>query len=331
MKHLSQRISVLVSMLAFGPASFAHGLPELEKRIIALEAALAATQAELAHVKKNTVLELNGKLKLSKQNGYATALFTGVNVQVVNGLGKTDSINGLGNLIVGYSEPRVSGLNDCCNPPPVCSNGGYRNEAECTANGFVWASNHKSGSHNIVGGGNNAYSSYGGLVVGQFSAITNNGAIVTGGLQNLSAGAGSSVSGGTDNSALGDNSSVIGGVFNTTNGYASSVSGGGGNLAFSIQTSVSGGQSNTAYAPYSSVSGGYGNRAGLTDDSNVDYASSISGGAGITITGSGSWAAGGLCQPPGSCQQGPVSAAKRVPLPKLPGSTKLPKSLAPNK
>ena len=57
-------------------------------------------------MQKNSVLALNGKLKLAQQNGYKTALFTGVNVQVVNGLGKTDIINGLGNLIVGYNAPR---------------------------------------------------------------------------------------------------------------------------------------------------------------------------------------------------------------------------------
>jgi hypothetical protein len=96
------RVCGLFLILVFSSTSFAHDLRALEKRIVALEAALAATQAELAHLKNNSVLELDGRLKLARKNGYATALFTGVNVQVVNGLGKTESLTGLGNLIVGY-------------------------------------------------------------------------------------------------------------------------------------------------------------------------------------------------------------------------------------
>ena len=58
--------------------------------------------------------------------------FTAVNVQIVNGSGSTDGLpNGSGNLIVGYNETgNLSGDN-------------------------------RSGSHNIVGGKANSYSSYG--------------------------------------------------------------------------------------------------------------------------------------------------------------------------
>src|SRR5258705_97292 len=40
------------------------------------------------------------------QGGQAkTIRFSGVNVQIVNGLGATETVNGVGNLIVGYNEP----------------------------------------------------------------------------------------------------------------------------------------------------------------------------------------------------------------------------------
>src|SRR5262245_20744675 len=40
------------------------------------------------------------------QGGQAkTIRITGVNVQVVNGLGATETTNGVGNLVIGYNEP----------------------------------------------------------------------------------------------------------------------------------------------------------------------------------------------------------------------------------
>ena len=64
-----------------------------------------------------------------------TVWFEAVNVLVVNGLGSTDSINGLGNLSVGYDEPR-------------------------------FPASDKSGSHNLIVGPFHNYSSYGGFVAG---------------------------------------------------------------------------------------------------------------------------------------------------------------------
>jgi len=59
----------------------------------------------LAAIKSNTVLDLDGLLQLTKDtNGFNTALFSGVNVQLINGNGTTDSINGLGNIVIGYNK-----------------------------------------------------------------------------------------------------------------------------------------------------------------------------------------------------------------------------------
>src|SRR5262245_61037699 len=78
-------------------------------------------------------------------------VITGANLRIVNGLGATDTTNGLGNLIVGYNELRES-----C-PPPV---------TPC-----IDTANMRTGSHNVVVGSQHNFSSFGGLVVGLLNEI----------------------------------------------------------------------------------------------------------------------------------------------------------------
>src|SRR5215510_6894657 len=63
-------------------------------------------------------------------------VISGANLRIVNGLGSTQTTNGVGNLIVGYNEPRRF------EPPDV-----------------------RTGSHNVVLGEQQNFSSFGGLVV----------------------------------------------------------------------------------------------------------------------------------------------------------------------
>lgn len=153
-----------------------------------------------------------------------TVRLTGVNLQVVNGLGATngypqdpgltlDSVlqtNGLGNLIVGYDEAHT-------------------------------VSDDKTGSHNIVGGYRNSYSGIGGVVVGG---------------SNQSHGFLSSITGGTFNTASGNYSSISGGNNNEAAGTWGSVLGGNHNQATGNTTTVAGGSSNEAVAYYSTCGGG---------------------------------------------------------------------------
>lgn len=197
-------------------------------------------------------------------------LIEGANLQIVNGDGPVNSTNGLGNLIVGYNIQRQLPA------IPVCSVGGIFDPNVCAANNGTWAINHKSGSHNIVGGDNNAYSQYGGVVFGRSNAITAPYAVVTAGLQNIAAvhyasvsggddnsarGAFTSISGGSDNDAQGSSSSISGGQYNTNLGNWGSISGGQWNAVGANWASVSGGQINNAFASFSSISGGQGNFA----------------------------------------------------------------------
>ncbi len=124
--------------------------------------------------------------------------FTGVNIHVENGLGATNgdpdcrssfielcdpnpAVNGLGNLIVGYGEDIVWGRH-AMDPTPEPD---------------------KSGSHNLILGNGNNYSSYGGIVVGQQNVISGPYATITGGKENTASGFSSSISGGRGASATG--------------------------------------------------------------------------------------------------------------------------------
>ncbi|MCP4137533.1 MAG: hypothetical protein GY754_41585 [bacterium] len=109
-------------------------------------------------------------------------------MQIVSGAGFTNgvnndwasgTVNGLGNLIVGYNEIRVD---DVGNPT---------NDDD------------RSGSHNIIVGKWNNYSSSGGLVAGYQNTISGIYSSVSGGSRNTADGHLSSVSGGYERTATG--------------------------------------------------------------------------------------------------------------------------------
>src|SRR5262245_56824761 len=146
---------------------------------------------------------------------------TGANLRIVNGLGATDTANGVGNLIVGYNEERS----------PECP--------------FQPCINERTGSHNVIVGRAHNFTSFGGLVVAQFNTISGQWASVSGGFGHTVSGVNASVGGGTQNTASVDFASVSGGFRNTASGDFASVSGG---------------SNNTASGNFASVSGGFGNR-----------------------------------------------------------------------
>jgi len=159
---------------------------------------------------RNRLAALEYKLRYVS-GGPNEVVISGANLRIVNGLGITDCggfrnnppipncPNGLGNLIVGYNELRFS-------------------------------DDVRTGSHNVVVGTRNNFSSFGGLVVGDFNEIS---------------GEFSSVSAGTGNTASGDFASVSGGIANRASGVASWVSGFV-NTASGGASSVSGGRNRTA-------------------------------------------------------------------------------------
>ena len=181
-------------------------------------------------------------------------VITGANLRIVNGLGATDTTNGLGNLLVGYNELRQELL-------PACSGS---TEQFCTDT--------RTGSHNVVVGRLHNFSRFSGLVVGDMNALSGDFAVVSGGAGNTASGFGAAVSGGSQN---------------TASGFTASVSGGELNIASSLLSTVSGGSQNTATNTYASVSGGEHNIAS-------GAAASVSGGSNRSAPGTENWAAGPL-------------------------------------
>jgi hypothetical protein len=225
---------------AFSAAAHTHDDRYYTKaQVDALTARIAALEAKLAS------LTVSGN----------DVIFNGVNVHVRNSMGNTATVNGTGNLIVGYNELRGSG-------------------------------DVRTGSHNIVVGQKHNYNSYGGLVAGGVNSITGPYASVSGGAGNTASGTASSVSGGDGNTAKNYAASVSGGRYNTASGNYSFVGGGGGGTAV---------EGNKAVAIYSAVLGGASNIAGdpaLTDQS-IGYQSSVSGGAYNIASGQRSFIGGG--------------------------------------
>jgi hypothetical protein len=193
--------------------------------------------------------------------GYPELVITGANLRIVNGTGGTETTNGTGNLIVGYNEPRE------------------------------FEEDSRTGSHNIVVGEWQNFSSFGGLVVGVMSEISAEWASVTGGIGNTASGFGASISGGVRNVASGGASSISGGLTNTAVGGTSSIGGGTENVTTNgaVGAWVAGGFRNTASNVAASASGGSDNEAS-------GVFSTVSGGRNRTAAEEFSWVAGGLFQ-----------------------------------
>lgn len=191
---------------------------KLKGRVEALEAQVAELQYLLGHFTRD------GSVVTIED---ADVVIDGGNLHVRNGDGATDTTNGLGNIIIGYNELRG-------------------------------ASDDRSGSHMLVLGDQNSYSSYGGIVAGFYSTTSGAYASITGGWNNTASGPWASVTGGQSNTASGERSSVTGGSGNTASGPRASVSGGLGNTASALNSSVSGGSYNHADGIQSTVSGGTG-------------------------------------------------------------------------
>jgi hypothetical protein len=178
-----------------------------------------------------------------------TIRLTSANFQIVNGLGSTNGYptipnltdptltrtNGLGNLIVGYNELIP-------HPSPAADHGD------------------RTGSHNLIVGMDQGYTSYGGFL------------------------------GGRSNGIKGPYSSIVGGEDNRVDARFSSILGGLGNMApnsVNCWNAISGGANNIAMGRYSSIGGGQSNRT------QGDY-SAVGGGLSHTATDRFDWAAGDL-------------------------------------
>lgn len=202
--------------------------------------AAAAAQAALRE-QLGPLAEKLAHFSIESIDGCYSVVLTGANFHLRNGLGATNGnlrqpfgteavlANGLGNLILGYNESRalVGGGTDL-----------------------------RTGSHNLVLGQGQNFSSVGGLVAGQINQVTGANAAITGGQWNSASGACASVSGGSRSSAGGACAVVCGGDMNNAAGRATVVGGGRLNSASGEAAAVTGGANRGAAAPNSWAAGG---------------------------------------------------------------------------
>ena len=152
----------------------------LEKAVAILKAQVADLQARVSTIEANKALELGPFVSVDNRavdddglNG-PNIIFTGANIHILSGEGATDgTLNGLGNLIIGYDEEPAGGL----------------------------ATGDRGGSHNVVIGQKHKFSSFGGFVAGTNNIVSGAASSVAGGENNTASGAASVVIGGTGNSA----------------------------------------------------------------------------------------------------------------------------------
>ena len=154
-----------------------------------------------------------------------TVLFSEVNLQVVNGQGTTSSVNGLGNLIVGYNE----------------------SDSLTTERG---------GSHNLVMGRWNQYNAYSGIVHGLRNTVMNHESAAIAGSNNVVSGVRSAVLGGDQNTASGNKVVAIGGLENEAKGSVTSILGGSSNVTDGTASVILGGAANQTLGSRTAVVGG---------------------------------------------------------------------------
>lgn len=252
-------IGIVLGMTGWAGTALASGsgapmAGTLQGQISALQHGLSQDEAAISRLQRlfsGVTLSRDGStLVIAGRGGNArsalkTVLFKGVNVQVVNGTGIETKLNGLGNLIIGYADNTLGGL--------------------------------RTGSHNLITGDNGAWTSYGGLLGGDFNQIDGPFDSIPGGRSSTATGFDSTVAGGAGNLASGFATTANGGISNVANGFYATTSGGALNTARGEASSVSGGRRNIAFGTGSSISGGLSNAARGTLDSILGGANEVIG------------------------------------------------------
>ena len=181
-------LSLITTAGAQTPAS-------LQKQITALQAQVTALQQNNA-LKLAPFVTVNANPENNVPGPNIT--FHGANIHIVNGMGATQLMNGLGNLIIGYDEFEV--------PNTLFPVGG------------------RTGSHNVIIGkshcwfgtnttGNSAGTAYGNLMAGESNWTMTAGQFVAG-FENEVVGRWASILGGSNNETFAERTVILGGVDN---------------------------------------------------------------------------------------------------------------------
>lgn len=195
---LEAETAKMANMASFDPATLLQAMQSLQNQVTTLDGKVLTldgkvttldgrtltAETKLGDLEKKMIpgLEKYVSVNTNDMNGVKGphVVFHHVNVHVQSGADTTaDTTSGLGNLIIGYNE---------ANPAQV-----------------------RTGSHNLVGGSQNGFSSYGGLVFGVANKITGTYSAVVSGVSNTASGTSSGILSGEATTASGISSGVVGG------------------------------------------------------------------------------------------------------------------------
>lgn len=161
-----------------------------------------ANQTDIAALQTEINLLKSLLAGVTREDGGDTIRITGANLQVVSGSGTTDgSVNGLGNIIIGYNESRTTSPLD-----------------------------ERTGSHMLVLGAESNYTSFGGIVSGKTNHTSGPFSSILGGQMSkiLEDGVTSVIVGGHQNQMRADFSAILGGSNNRlgdTAGFSTIIGG----------------------------------------------------------------------------------------------------------
>ena len=195
----------------------------LAEVLLTMQQTIEALQLQVEALEASSVVGLNEYMSVDVET--QTVLLSGANLQVVNGEGQSTSVNGRGNVIIGYNESDTS-------------------------------TTMRGGSHNLVLGRMNQYASFGGLIHGFNNAMLNAEGAVIAGSNNVVSGVRSAVLGGDQNTASGNKVVAIGGEQNEAKGSVAIVLGGSANTADGTATTLAGGALNQTLGTQTTVVGG---------------------------------------------------------------------------
>src|SRR5690554_4636934 len=177
--HATARLDPKQPPVIIGEETVEERLDRMQRQINAQQLQITAVrnQNETLRAQVSNLIAINQHVSMVSLHGRPTVRFTGVNVQVVNGLGETHTANGTGNVIVGYDKLRTDdwlyGLDD-----QECSMGTdpYGNplttREECEQSRGRWQQDHKGGSHYLVVGDSHNYTRWSGIVSGWASTAS---------------------------------------------------------------------------------------------------------------------------------------------------------------
>jgi hypothetical protein len=119
----------------------------LEEKCVAVVSSMTVVESTLAS-HETRLAAVEDKTQFMRVDG-TTTIFEGTNIQILDGTGTTEGVNGLGNLIIGYNEE--ADFLKCYSAAPL-----------------------RTGSHNLIVGSDNEWTGFGSLVSGRLDRMHGN-------------------------------------------------------------------------------------------------------------------------------------------------------------